>query len=170
MRKGLLVMLMFVLAPGCLCLTGCGGAKEKDEGGPVSRPLTMARTESQTGTKEKTSPASGEQTPAGTVVRTDIPVYPGAGGVGGGHGSEEGAISGAERRVYLSGDAVEQVAAFYKAEMVVQGWEEMMFVEQEDLCMATWQKKEADEKVSIKILTDSKGGSTIIITKVQGNH
>jgi len=127
---------------GCVGLVACGGGGD-------------------TGT---TQPSNEGTTPPGDdFTWDDIPVYSKAKQVQKGIWfipPDEGEWSKVEWRYYGTGDSVSTVAAFYRAEMPENGWQEVGWMETEEMSWGRYSKN--NEKDGAIVWIDSEEGKTFI--------
>ena len=142
MAKVISLVFIVVTVLGCLGLVACGG-------------------EGENGT---TLPSNGGTAPSGDdSTWDDIPVYSRAKQVQKGSWSippDEGKWSKVEWRYYETGDSVSTVAAFYRTEMPKKGWQEVGWMETEEMSWLGYSKN--NEKDGAIIWIDSEEGKTFI--------
>jgi len=116
------------------------------------------------GRENETTPSNGGTAPSGDdSTWDDIPVYSRAKQVQKGSWSispDEGKWSKVEWRYYETGDSVSTVAAFYRTEMPKKGWQEVGWMETEEMSWLGYSKN--NEKDGAIIWIDSEEGKTFI--------
>ena len=149
MKKAISLVLILVVILGSIGLVACGGG----ETGTTPTPSNGGTTP----TPSPTPPPSG-------LNWTDMPVYSGVvTQVQKGSWAippEEGEWTKVEWRYYETGDSVSQVAAFYRAQMPGNGWQEVAWMEMQEMSWGLYNKN--DEKDGAMIWVGSDEGKTFI--------
>ena len=138
------ISLLLVLMLGCVGLVACGGG-EGSSGGAAPP-------------EEEGTPPSG-----GGFTWNDMPVYPGANQVQKGSWSippAEGDYSKVEWRYYETGDSMSTVASYYRSQMPAEGWQEMGWMEMEDVSWGYYSKNNEQDGAMIWVGSDE--GETFI--------
>jgi len=149
LKKVISLALVLVLLLGCIGLAACGGG---EEGTPPPN-------------GEATPPSNGGAAPpsGGGLTWNDMPVYSGAKQVQKGSWSippEQGEWSKMEWRYYETGDSSSKAASFYKSQMPGEGWQEMAWMEVEEVSWGYYSKN--DEQDGAMVWVGSDEGKTSI--------
>lgn len=148
MKKLISLVLVLVMMLGCVGLVACGGGEEDVTAPPPSEVEVTAPPPSE----EKPTPP-----PGGVLTWSDMPIYSGAKQVQKGSWSippAEGEWSKVEWRYYETGDSVDKVAAFYKSRMPGKGWEEMGWMEMQEMNWGIYNKNNEQDAAMVWIGSD----------------
>ena len=143
----LLLVLSLILAGISLCACGNG-----DEAGETQTPATSEPT----GTPEK-------ELSAGGLNWNDMPVYSGTKQAQKGSWSvppTEGDYSKVEWRYYESGDDVDTIANFYKTQMPARDWEEVAWMDVQDMKWGMYYKNNENDAAMVWVASEE--GNSII--------
>jgi hypothetical protein len=158
MKKVISLVLVLVIMLGCVGLTACGG--EKGEGVGTTPPTNGEPT----APAEKETPSSG-----GGLTWNDMPVYPGANQITKGTWTippaEEGDYSKVEWRYYETGDSASDVAAFYKSQMPSKGWEEIGWMEMQDMSWGIYNKNNEEDAAMVWTGSGEEGKTVIALMR-----
>ena len=135
---------------GCIGLVACGGGD-----GETTPPANG----------ETAPPSNGETAPPseGGLTWNDMPVYPGANRIQEMTWtipSEEGEWTKIEWRYYETGASISTVTDFYKSQMPGNGWEEMFWMEMEEMQWGYYSKN--NEQDVAWVWVGSEEGKTVI--------
>ncbi len=149
MKKVISLVLVVVMMLGCIGLVACGGGDA--ETAPPSNGETVP-------------PSNGEPTPSEDgLTWNDMPVYPGANRIQEMTWtipSEEGEWTQLEWRYYETGASISTVTDFYKSQMPGNGWEEMFWMEMEEMQWGYYSKNNEQDVAWVWI--GSEEGETVI--------
>ena len=150
MKKILSLLLVLILVLAGISLVACGG---EEEGENIPTPSTSEPTGAPE--KEPTTPS------AGRLTWNDMPVYSGAKQVQKGSWSippAEGDYSKMEWRYYETGDNLDAIATFYRAQMPAKGWEEMGWMEVPQMKWGMYNKNNENDAAMVWVASDEGKG------------
>jgi hypothetical protein len=137
LKKIALITLVLILVLGSFGLAACGGGDEGDDTTAIETEVTAEET---TDEPEEETPTPAQ---SGDLTWNDMPVYSGASQIQKGSWAipaEQGEWSKVEWRYFETSDGTNNVASFYRAEMLDKGWTEMMWMEAEGIAWAYYTK------------------------------
>lgn len=152
MKKYILAVITGVLLLCSLCLGACG-----------DNDTATTQDSSDSSQTSATTTTTSETSSSGSLTWNDMPVYSGADQVQKGSWTippAEGDYSRMEWRYYETGDSLEKVSAYYKAQMPKQGWQEMGWMEVQNMNWGMYNKN--DENDAAMIWMSSEDNQTII--------
>jgi len=152
LKKVVSLVLVVAVMLSSVGLVACGG------GEGVTPPPPSEGETAPPPSEEEAPPPSG-----GAVTWNDVPIYSGAKQVTKGSWTippEEGEWSKVEWRYYETGDSVSTVVAFYKSQMPGKGWQELVWMEMEEVSWGYYGKN--DEQDGAMVWTGSDEGKTFI--------
>ncbi len=165
MKRLMVLMLVLMLALGCVSIAACGGGGDDETG-----QATGGGTEVTQG--QETPEKTGGTSVSGEFTWSDIPVYPGAGEEEtfsmAAAGGQTGDFERIEWRYYSTGDNVSKVADFYKSKMPGNGWSEVMAMEMNEVWYGYWEKNDSKTGAYIGVAEDD-GESMIWMWRGQGS-
>jgi hypothetical protein len=151
MKRLCLLVLIVIMALSCIGLVGCGNGADT----PVSPAPEPAATPEETIIPEEAIPKI--TVPSGNTFWSNIPIYPGATEVHEGSWAippTEGDYSMVEWHYYETGDQVTAVSAFYKDQMVSFGWQEMGWMEMQEINWGMYTKNNEEDAAMVWITTE----------------
>ena len=151
MKRLSLLVLILVIALGCISLVGCGNGGDT----PALSAPEQADTPEEPVVPEDAIPEIS--VPSDTSFWSDLPIYPGANEVQQMSWSippADGDYSRVEWHYYETGDQVTAVSAFYKGQMVSSGWQEMGWMEMPEMNWGMYTKNNEEDAAMVWIANE----------------
>ena len=164
MKTILSFLVVLLILAGCIGMIACG---EPDDEPEMSTPGGQEEEEAPPPTDEEEEEEEEEEDEApppsgGGFTWNDMPVYPGAKQIQKGSWSippQEGEWSKTEWRYYESNASVGTIVDYYKSEMTENGWENLMWMEMEEVSWAMYHKNNEQDGAMIWVAADN--GDTV---------
>jgi len=162
LKRVLSLILVMVLALGCIGFVACGSAEDKEE------EETAAEAEEEEAVAEEEEEEESSAVSNGDGISwNDMPIYSGAKQIVKGAWMippAEGDWSKVEWRYYESGDTADDITDFYRSKMPDIGWQETMWMDAGEMSWAFYQKNDEQDGAMIWITADN-GDSVIALMR-----
>lgn len=165
MKKAISLLLVLVIALSCTGLAACFGTVEPpaDNGTPPPDNGTPPADDGAPPPDDGTPPPTG-----GGFTWNDIPIPSGANQIQelswAMPPADEDEYSQVEWRYYETGDSVSSVTSFYKSQMPAYGWEQMGWMESQEVSWG-WYTKNQEQDAAMVWIGDDDGTAGIALMR-----